>query len=801
MPSTSESLRRFVHRLRGGPLKYDLRPYRLLLERINDAETGLAGVADEELTTRASSLAQGSTEGEANDETLVEACTLVREAAKRTIGLRAFDVQLLAGLAMCLGNLVEMETGEGKTLAAVFPAFLRALSKRGVHVLTFNDYLARRDAEWMGPVYRLLGLSVGVVQDGMPAEERRQAYRADITYGTAKQVGFDLLRANVASTAREQILRPFHAVIIDEADALLVDEARIPMVIAGVVDSPPRDLHHVAELVKELDPQKDYEVDEATDNVLLTEEGIERCQAWLRCDNLHASRNLELLTALNCALHAHALLRRDVAYIVREDQIELVDELTGRIIQDRHWPYGLQTALEAKEGLGLNPEGSILGSITVHHFIKSYSWISGMTGTARAAAEEIKEMYELDTVVVPTHRPSIRVNHADKVYATYDAKVEALVDEISEVHSRGRPILVGTRSVEESEALSARLVEEGVEVRTLNARNDEMEASIVSEAGRLAAVTIATNMAGRGTDIRLGGTDEQSRDEVVALGGLYVIGTNRHESRRIDDQLRGRAGRQGDPGSTRFFISLEDDLMRRYDVSSKVPKGIREAQGTEPFEGSAVYRYVNKTQRIIEGQHFTIRTKLRAFSELVELQRRRVQEYRDELLLADVTEPFSDESWMERYPRIYEAVGEQGLREVWRRLTILQLDLLWSEHLEQGADIRETIFLEELAGKDPLTEHDRRIGQGFESFFDRLEQRVDEELEGLEGSSREPSIEDERLRGPTSTWTYLVDENPFRDQLGLALLGNAGFAAWVALVYWPLLLLWALYKKFWRRKE
>ncbi len=626
----------------------------------------------------------------------------------------------------------------------------------------------------------------------MPTEERRRAYTCDVTYGTAKQIGFDFLRSSVAYSPEDQLLRPFYAAIIDEADALLIDEARVPMVIAGVLDAPPRDLHDLADLVKELEPEVDYEIDERGDTVTLTEEGVERCQSWLRCENLHTSENLELLTALNCALHAQALLRCDVDYIVRKGHIELVDELTGRIISDRHWPYGLQTALEAKEGLSLHPEGTILGSVTIHHFVECYRWIAGMTGTARPAADELKETYDLDTVVIPTHRPSIRVDHPDRTYATHGAKAQDLVQEITRIHATGRPILVGTRTVEESEALAAHLVDEGVPVRVLNARNDEMEASIIADAGCLGAVTIATNMAGRGTDIGLGGADEKDRKGVVALGGLYVIGTNRHESRRIDNQLRGRAGRQGDPGSTRFIISLEDELMRRHNVAKEVPKSIRSSRGDQPFEQTVVNKLITKAQRIIEGQHFTIRHRLRAFSELLELQRQQVQDYRNELLRCGEKPAPADELLVERFERLGESLGSRRLGDIRRRLTILQLDEQWAEHLERATEVRETIFLQLLAGKDPLTEHDRWIAQFFESFFERVEEGVDKELEKLELSQEVQDFDDSRLRGPTSTWTYLVDDHPFRPHFGQALTGNAGFAAWVALIFWPFLLVWAL---------
>ena len=490
--------------------------------------------------------------------------------------MRPFDVQVLAAIAMHQGKLAEMQTGEGKTLAAVLPAYLNALTGQGVHVLTFNDYLARRDAQWMGPLYRFLGLTVGAVQQGMSPADRRRAYACDVTYVTAKEAGFDYLRDHLCMAPEDLVHRPFHYAIVDEADSILIDEARVPLVIAGSVEARRVDPYQAAELVRSLDARRDFETDEFARNVHFTDSGLDRLESQLRCGDLHAAENLDLLTELSMALHAQVLLRREVDYIVRDGQIELVDEFTGRVAENRRWPDGLQAAVEAKEGVPLRPQGTIRGSITLQHFLRLYPKVCGMTATAQAAAAEFEEFYELAVVVIPPNRPCVRVDAEDTVFTHKEAKYAVLVAEIAAARGRGQPVLVGTASVGESEHLAARLAKAGIECRVLNARNDEQEAAIVAQAAMAGAVTISTNMAGRGTDIKLGGDPPDEREPVVARGGLYVIGTNRHESRRIDDQLRGRAGRQGDPGQSRFFISLEDDLMERYGIGDLLPQRYRE---------------------------------------------------------------------------------------------------------------------------------------------------------------------------------------------------------------------------------
>ena len=494
--------------------------------------------------------------------------------------MRPFDVQVMAAIALHQGKLAQLATGEGKTLVAVMPAALHALAGRGVHVLTANDYLARRDAAWMGAAYRFLGLTAASVTAPLDRADRQAAYAADITYVTAKEAGFDFLRDHTVTDPSHVVQRPFHYAIVDEADFILIDEARVPLVIAGETAAPPVPYQRIAAAVRALTPGTDFRIDEHERNVTLTDAGFRHAQALLGCGPLHDPAQQLTLAAIHVALHAEALLVRDRDYIVRAGRIEIVDEFTGRVADNRRWPHGIQPAVEAKEGVEVRPEGAVLGSIPIQHFVRLWPRLAGMTATAVPAAGEFREFYGLTTVVFPPHRPCRRVDEPDVVFTHRDAKVRALAAEIARVQASGRPVLVGTASVAESEALVRALRARRVKCHVLNARHDAREAAIIARAGMPGAVTISTNMAGRGTDIVLGGGDPALRERVAALGGLYVIGTNRHESRRVDDQLRGRAGRQGDPGSSRFFISLEDDLISRYGVMGLIPRARRPAGRT-----------------------------------------------------------------------------------------------------------------------------------------------------------------------------------------------------------------------------
>ena len=800
-PRTS-SVRRRLELWNGGPDLHDLSTYRRQLAEIDRLEPRLKRLDDNSLRQSSQRLGSRIRAGSTPDENVGEAAALVREAAWRILGQRAFGVQILAGLAMHDGRLVEMATGEGKTLTAVLPAYLGGLTGRGAHLLTFNDYLAHRDAQWMGPIYRFLGLSVGWVGGGMGVAERQAAYGCDITYVTAKEAGFDLLRSHLAAEPEHIVHRPFHLAIVDEADSILIDEARVPLVIAGVLGSPEETPYSLAELVDRLDPDEHFATDEYSRNIELTPIGIDRVEKLLDCGNLLAAENLALLTGINCALHAKVLLRRDVDYIVRDGRIQLVDELTGRVVEDRHWPDGLQAALEAKEGLKLRPEGRVLSSVTLQHFVRLYPNLAGMTATASPAAEELTRTYGMNVVVIPRNRPSIRVDHPDVVFTHRSAKHRALVEEIGRVHAFGRPILVGTASVKESEELAALLRQSGIEPQVLNARNDEMEAAIIAEAGALGAVTISTNMAGRGTDIRLGGADEVHREDVVALGGLYVIGTNRHESLRIDEQLRGRAGRQGDPGSSRFFISLEDDLIVRYGVRNLIPAKLAPKEQDEPLDNPVIRREIARAQRIVEGQNVETRKTLHGYSLILDEQRKIVQQKRQDLLLGRSKSRLAVLS-PRRFEEVSSTVEPDVLAEVERRIVLFQLDRFWSEHLANMADIREGIHLRRVSGQDPFAEFVLLAADAFSDMDSQVERYAVRAFEAATITPEGIDLDKEGLRGPSSTWTYLINDDPFRDQLSMALGGNVAFAAGAALPFTtgPLLILWGLYNRYLRDRS
>ena len=595
----------FVHRLRNEITISNAR-YQRLVDLVSGEEAAHSELSDDDLRLRAMSIRERVLSGAASlDDVSVETFAIAREAAARTLAMRPYDVQLLAGFAMHDGKCIEMQTGEGKTLAAALAVCLRAMTGRGVHVLTFNDYLATRDASWMRPLYKFLGFSVGHVKQGMSREERKTGYGCDITYLTARESGFDFLRDQSCSDPADRVQRCFGFAIIDEADSILIDEARIPLVIAAEDNLDESNLYDFANLIRALRPQRDYEIKSNGRTASFTDAGLSSLESHLGCDELHREQNVELLTRLNVALHAEVLLTRDIDYIVRDGTIELIDEFTGRVAQDRRWPGGIHAGLEAKEGLAIQPQGRILNSITLQHFLGLYGSLSGMSGTAQESTRELYEFYDLKVVVIPPNRPCIRHDHSDRVFTTKRAKLDALVEEIASQHRRGRPILVGTASITESESLAELLKHNEISCRVLNAANDDQEAEIIAEAGTLGAVTISTNMAGRGTDIRLGGSNESERESVVELGGLYVIGTNRHESRRIDNQLRGRSGRQGDPGESRFFISLEDDLIGRFGARELIREFA--VSNDSRIDNPEVARRVAHLQRVIEGQSFEIR--------------------------------------------------------------------------------------------------------------------------------------------------------------------------------------------------
>jgi len=637
---------------------------------------------------------------EAQTPDLLRYFALTATVAARILGQQMFDVQLRGALALTRGSIAEMQTGEGKTLAAVPAIAWFARAKLGVHVMTVNDYLARRDAAWMGEIFRFLGHSVAFIQQGMNPAERRNAYAADITYATPNEIGFDFLRDRLALDLRDQVHRPFAVAVIDEADSILIDEARVPLVIAGGSGDDGGLAIAANQIAASLRPGEHYTVDVGAHNVALTDAGIHAVEVALGCANLFEDRNLHAHSAVQNAIHAHALVRRDVDYVVKNGAIEMVDEFKGRIAQDRRWPAGLHTAIEAKEGVASRAQGMILGQITMQNLAAMYEQICGMTGTASTQSLEFEKVYGLKVEQIPTNRPVIRVDHPDVCFSTKAEKEQAVIAEIHRANSTGQPVLVGTASVAESERLSALLFD--IPHQVLNARNDEHEAAIVARAGECGAVTISTNMAGRGTDIQLGpGAAER--------GGLYVIGTNKHESRRIDNQLRGRAGRQGDPGCSRFFISLEDDLLAKY-------RDLDKRYRDDP----------DQLQRFIEGQHLNTRTFLHGYDLPIEGQRHKLEAYRQSVLMSDLPE-----------------------RE--RRVTLRAIDDLWADHLARVADFRSGVQWVSWSGKDPH----RAFLLNVHQWFGELESALPEEI-----AKRLETPGDEFTRRG-AVWTYLTTDQPF----------------------------------------
>ena len=796
-------LRAAFNKARGIPVEIDLGPYSRTVARIHDfwKDRGLDRLPDDGLKGLSLDLARRLKAGLSPEIAVPEAFAIIYEAARRSLGLVPHDVQLVAGLAMCGRRIAELPTGEGKTLAAVFPASLFAMTGRGVHILTFNDYLARRDAAWMGPIYRLLGLSVGFIQEGRAPAGKREAYACDVTYATAKEAGFDFLRDGLAYEGADLVHRPFHMALLDEADSILVDEARIPLVIAGLTGRPDRDAGRLAALARDLVPGRDYTTDDEKRNVFLTDPGLERTEGLLGCGNLYAPGNEALLAAVHCALHAEALLKRDVDYIVRDGRIEIVDEFTGRVMDKRHWPDGLQAAVEAKEDVLRKSEGRILGSITLQYFFRLYPRLCGMTATAQPSAAELKEFYGMSVVAIPPHRPCIRVDHPDVVFTGRETKLRALAGEIADVHATGRPVLVGTLSVKESEELAAALGETGLSGDVLNAKNDELEAKIIARAGRPGAITISTNMAGRGTDIKLGGENEEERDKVVSLGGLYVIGTNRHESLRIDRQLRGRAGRQGDPGASRFFISLEDEIFERYGLRDKFFDRHRIEKQSGPVDSPAVRRDVIHAQKVIEGRNFDIRKSLEKYSSAVEEQRRVVGEWRDSVLRSERGYMTLEIENPDLYARGEARFGARDFDGLLKRITLFHADRFWADHLAGLTDIRESIHLVSVGGREPVHEFQKAATAAFAGLEGKIGSAIAGTIESLIARKGPVDLDAEGLKGPSSTWTYLVSDEQFGWGVGLLKGSNIGFAAVSAGVYGPLFVLAFLVNRLFGHKK
>ena len=741
-----------------------LNPY---VEKINALEGATRELRDEDFPAKVREWRDQVAQGRDLDELLPEVFALVREAGRRTMNMRHFDTQLVGGIVLHRGRIAEMKTGEGKTLVATLPAYLNALTGRGVHIVTVNDYLAKRDSEWMGKLYSFLGLSVGVILHGLSPEERCQAYGADITYGTNNEFGFDYLRDNMAFSMAHVVQRDLHYAIVDEVDSILIDEARTPLIISGQAERSTAMYGRINSIVPQLKRDQDFTVDEKGKSVSLTEEGVSHAERILDVENLYDPQNITFQHHILQALKAHNLFQNEVDYIVKEGEVVIVDEFTGRLMPGRRYSDGLHQALEAKEGVPVKAENQTLASITFQNFFRMYDKLAGMTGTADTEAVEFKQIYNLDVTVIPTNKPMVRKDFADIVYKTQREKFEAIVKDIAELNRKGQPVLVGTVSIEKSELLSKMLKKAGVPHNVLNAKQHEREAEIVAEAGQKGKVTIATNMAGRGTDIKLG-------DGVTDLGGLHILGTERHESRRIDNQLRGRSGRQGDPGSSRFYLALDDDLMRLF--GSDRIAGLMDRLGMqegEAIENRMITKAIENAQKRVEAHNFEIRKTLLEYDDVMNQQRHVIYDQRRELMTLDNLEehalsfaddmlddvytvfgggskekldeetlgsvrtrlvevfdlnrfeefkrelPFREQAgeWVQAILNNLKAQAGDHYNEVLRFFMLEALDRNWKEHLLQMDHLREGIGLRGYGQKDPKQEYKR---EGFELFQDML---------------------------------------------------------------------------------
>jgi preprotein translocase subunit SecA len=740
-----KTFRRFLER---PGTTVDLRPFERLLPEIETRGEELAELSDEELTELASEA-----------KLPVEICAVGREAAWRALRERPYDVQLLGVMSLLARTVIEMATGEGKTLVAAIAAFGHVQRGEGpVHVLTVNDYLARRDANWMEPVYKLLGLTVGYVTGLSTPDERREAYGKDVTYVSVSEAGFDFLRDQLATDAEQRIQGELVTAIIDEADSILIDEAKVPMVLAGMIPNEQDPVHTADALVKALRARRDYTITDDGRSVALTDTGLKRLETALGGVNLYDTEHVSQLSALNVALHAHTLLQRDVDYIVRNKTVELVDEMRGRVAHRRRWPDGLHAAVEAKEGLDATAEGEVLGTLTVQSFVGLYKNLGGMTATAVHVGDELREYFKLEVAVIPSNTPCIREDEEDHIYATDAERDEALIELITEKHEAGRPVLIGTLDVNASQKLADGLRDAGVTCVVLNAKNDDQEAAIIAEAGKHGAVTVSTQMAGRGVDIRLGGSDQSDRDRVAELGGLYVIGSGRHNSRRVDDQLRGRAGRQGDPGGSVFFVSMEDELVKHHAADS-LPAWPKMKFGGL-VDDERVTAAVEHAQRVAEGVNYEIHRNTWKYSLVIEQQRKALAERRERLLTTDV----AAEMLLSRVPEKAEEVEHEDLVQIGRSIALFHLDRLWAEHLAELAEVREGVHLRALARVDPLDEFHRSAVPAFNRLIPEIEERT---VATFEEVDLDEGWEPERaeLIRPSATWTYLVNDNPFGSEL------------------------------------
>ena len=761
----------------------ELKRLSLLLNEVNNFEPTMMSLTDEELRAKTPYFKERLKNGFSVDDILTEAFAVVREVSRRTLLMRPFDVQVIGGIVLHEGKIAEMKTGEGKTLAATMPLYLNALEEKGCHVVTVNDYLAGRDSEWMGPIYKFLGLSVGVVIHGMDDDERRAAYHADITYGTNNEFGFDYLRDNMKFTLDDYVQREFNYAIVDEVDSILIDEARTPLIISGPSEESTDKYHKINQIIPRLKRDTDYSIDEKSRTVVLTEEGVAHVEGYLNVQNLYEPRNIELVHHVNQALRAHTLFKRDVDYLVKEGEVIIVDEFTGRVMPGRRYSDGLHQALEAKEKVKIERENQTLASITFQNYFRMYKKLAGMTGTADTEASEFKKIYNLDVLVIPTNMPMIREDRNDLIYKTEKEKFNAVIKDVKSLNQKKRPVLIGTISIEKSELLSKYLTRAGVKHHVLNAKNHEREAEIVAQAGQPGMVTISTNMAGRGTDIKLG-------EGVAELGGLHILGTERHESRRIDNQLRGRSGRQGDKGSSHFYLSLEDDLLRIFGaerISGIMDKiGIEEDQ---PIEHKYISRAIENAQKRVEGQNFDIRKHLLDYDDVMNRQRKVIYEQRKKVLRGDSLWTDIEEMVDEIVEDLLsEFVNEKAHKEEWNlkglddalfkqfnlkldlnnpdkkipdqlsfrefiiqnvqkllhdkenefgkelmdyliKVIMLQaIDTQWKEHLLAMDHLREGIGLRGYAQKDPVREYQR---EGYEMFMEMISRIKMDVLEKL----------------------------------------------------------------------
>jgi len=740
-----------------------LKKIQSLVDKINSLEKEFEGFSNERLKEKTGEFKERLRKGETLNDILPEAFALVRESAKRTLHQRHFDVQLIGGLVLHQGKIAEMKTGEGKTLAATLPLYLNALEEKGCHLVTVNDYLARRDTVWMGQIYHALGLTVGclnheqsflydpdykkppegkekmrdelgsfyVVEDFLRPCQRLEAYLADITYGTNNEFGFDYLRDNMVYDLSQKSQRGFHYAIIDEVDSILIDEARTPLIISAPDTESSKWYQEFARIIPRLDPKTDYEIDEKMRAVTLTENGINKIEKILGMGNIYEERGIKYLHHLEQSLKAETLFKRDRDYVVKDGQVIIVDEFTGRLMPGRRWSGGLHQAIEAKERVQVLPESITLATITFQNYFRLYKKLAGMTGTAATSAEEFDKVYGLEVICVPTNKPMIRQELPDRVYKTIDGKFQALVREIKERHKIGQPVLVGTTSIEKNEYLGKLLDREGIPHQILNAKHHEKEGQILAQAGKLSQVTIATNMAGRGVDIILGGNPQNPEEakKVIELSGFHVIGTERHEARRIDNQLRGRSGRQGDPGSSQFFVSLEDDLMRIFGGERiKSLMGALKIPEDQPIEANLISRAIEEAQSKIEGLNFDLRKHVLEYDDVMNKHREVIYKKRRELLeIKDLRLKIKD--WMkspEEKKALEEKIKELGenFDQAAKFISLRTLDMLWLEHLENMEYLRDSVRLRAYGQQDPLVEYKNEGHKMFRKLLETLESTV-----------------------------------------------------------------------------